>query len=123
LRTKRSDCYVARKEQIVLTAVLLALAIVVEVVATALLPRTDGFTSPGWTVLVVGGYASSIWLLTVIVRTLPVSVTYAIWAGAGTALVAVVGLVFLGESFSWVKAASLALIVAGVVGLNLTGAH
>ena len=106
-----------------LTAVLLGLAIVVEVVATALLPRTEGFTSLGWTALVVSGYAGSIWLLTVIVRTLPVSVTYAIWAGAGTALVAVVGLVFLGESFTWVKAASLALIVAGVVGLNLTGAH
>jgi small multidrug resistance pump len=107
----------------VLTAVLLGIAIVVEVVATALLPRTEGFTSLGWTVLVVSGYASSIWLLTVIVRNLPVSVTYAIWAGAGTALVAVVGLVFLGESFTWVKALSLALIVAGVVGLNLTGAH
>jgi small multidrug resistance pump len=107
----------------VLTAVLLGLAIVVEVVATALLPRTAGFTSPGWTVLVVAGYASSIWLLTVIVRSMPVSVTYAIWAGAGTALVAVVGLVFLGESFSWLKAASLVMIVAGVVGLNLTGAH
>ena len=106
-----------------LTAVLLGIAIVVEVVATALLPRTEGFTSLGWTVLVISGYAGSIWLLTVIVRTLPVSVTYAIWAGAGTALVAVVGLVFLGESFTWVKAASLALIVAGVVGLNLTGAH
>jgi len=107
----------------VLTAVLLGLAIVVEVVATALLPRTAGFTSPGWTVLVVAGYASSIWLLTIIVRSMPVSVTYAIWAGAGTALVAVVGLVFLGESFSWLKAASLVMIVAGVVGLNLTGAH
>jgi small multidrug resistance pump len=107
----------------VLTAVLLGIAIVVEVVATALLPRTEGFTSLGWTALVVSGYASSIWLLTVIVRNLPVSVTYAIWAGAGTALVAVVGLVFLGESFTWLKAVSLALIVAGVVGLNLTGAH
>jgi small multidrug resistance pump len=107
----------------VLTAVLLGLAIVVEVVATALLPRTAGFTSPGWTVLVVAGYASSIWLLTIIVRSMPVSVTYAIWAGAGTALVAVVGLVFLGESFSWLKVASLVMIVAGVVGLNLTGAH
>ena len=106
-----------------LTAVLLGIAIVVEVIATALLPKTEGFTSLGWTALVVSGYASSIWLLTVVVRNLPVSVTYAIWAGAGTALVAVVGLVFLGESFTWVKAASLALIVAGVVGLNLTGAH
>ena len=106
-----------------LTAVLLGIAIIVEVMATALLPRTEGFTSLGWTALVISGYAGSIWLLTVIVRSLPVSVTYAIWAGAGTALVAVVGLVFLGESLTWVKAASLALIVAGVVGLNLTGAH
>jgi len=107
----------------VLTAVLLGIAIIVEVMATALLPRTEGFTSLGWTVLVIGGYATSIWLLTIIVRSLPVSVTYAIWAGAGTALVAVVGLVFLGESFSWIKVVSLAMIVAGVVGLNLTGAH
>ena len=106
-----------------LTAVLLGIAIIVEVMATALLPRTEGFTSLGWTALVISGYAGSIWLLTIIVRSLPVSVTYAIWAGAGTALVAVVGLVFLGESLTWVKAASLALIVAGVVGLNLTGAH
>ena len=106
-----------------LTAVLLGIAIIVEVMATALLPRTEGFTSLGWTALVVSGYAGSIWLLTIIVRSLPVSVTYAIWAGAGTALVAVVGLVFLGESFSWIKVVSLAMIVAGVVGLNLTGAH
>jgi small multidrug resistance pump len=72
---------------------------------------------------VLAGYAASIWLLTVVVRTMPVSVAYAIRAGAGTALVAVVGLVLLEESFSWVKALSLALIVAGVVGLNLTGAR
>jgi len=57
------------------------------------------------------------------VRQMPVSVAYAVWARAGTALVAVVGLVFLGEHLSWVKAVSLAMIVAGVVGLNLAGAH
>jgi len=106
-----------------LTAVLLALAIGVEVAASALLPKADGFTNPLWTAVVLVGYGVAIWLLTVVVRSMPVSVAYAIWAGAGTALVAVVGLVFLGESFSWVKALSLAMIVAGVVGLNLTGAH
>jgi len=103
--------------------VLLALAIGVEVAASALLPKADGFTNPLWTAVVLVGYGVAIWLLTVVVRSMPVSVAYAIWAGAGTALVAVVGLVFLGESFSWVKALSLAMIVAGVVGLNLTGAH
>jgi small multidrug resistance pump len=106
-----------------LTAVLLALAIGVEVAASALLPKAQGFTNLPWTVVVLVGYGVAIWLLTVVVRSMPVSVAYAIWAGAGTALVAVVGLVFLGESFSWVKVVSLAMIVAGVVGLNLTGAH
>ena len=106
-----------------LTAVLLGVAIVVEVVATALLPRTEGFTSSAGPSLVLAGYAASIWLLTVVVRD-----------AAGLGGLRHLGrrrhrpgrrrrLVFLGESFSWVKAASLALIVAGVVGLNLTGAH
>ena len=104
-------------------AVLLLLAIVVEVVATALLPRTAGFTDPAWSVAVIAGYAASIWLLAVVVRTLSVSTAYAVWSGLGTALVAVAGYVFLGEDLGWLKAASLGLIVLGVVGLNLAGAH
>ena len=71
----------------------------------------------------VAGYALSIWLLAIVVRTLPVSVAYALWAGVGTAAVAVIGFLFLGESMSWLKGASVALIVLGVVGLNLGGGH
>jgi small multidrug resistance pump len=104
-------------------AVLLVLAIVLEVASTALLPRTQGFTNPGWAAIVVSGYAAAIWLLAVVVRTIPVSVAYAVWAGAGTALVAVIGVWLLGEELGWVKAVSLAMIVVGVVGLNLAGAH
>jgi small multidrug resistance pump len=104
-----------------LAAILLAVAIALEVTSSALLPKAQGFTNLPWTIAVMGGYAVAIWLLTVIVKTVPVSVAYAIWAGAGTALVAVVGYLFLGESLGWVKAISLAMIVAGVVGLNLTG--
>lgn len=105
-------------------AILLLLAAIgIEVVATALLPRTDGFTDPAWSVAVVAGYAASIWLLAVVVRTLPVSTAYAVWSGLGTALVAVVGYWFLGEQMGLLKAASLAMIVLGVVGLNLAGAH
>ena len=96
---------------------LLLAAIVIEVVATASLPKTDGFRDPGWTV------AASIWLLSVVVRTLPVSIAYALWAGIGTALVAVVGTVVLGESMTTLKAVSLGMIVVGVIGLNLAGAH
>ncbi len=103
--------------------VLLVVAIGIEVVATALLPRTDGFHDPFWSVLVVGGYAVSIWLLALVVRTLPVSTAYAVWSGLGTAVVAVIGYLWLGEQMNLLKAASLAMIVAGVIGLNLSGTH
>jgi small multidrug resistance pump len=104
-------------------AMLLLLAIGVEVAATALLPKADGFTQPLWTGAVVAGYALSIWLLSLVVPAIPVSIAYAVWAGLGTAAVAVIGFLFLGESMSWLKAGSLGLIVIGVVGLNLVGTH
>ena len=102
---------------------LLGVAIVIEVAASALLPKAEGFTHPGWAAVVLVGYGVSIWLLTLVVKQVPVSVAYAIWAGSGTALVAVVGLLFLGEPLNWVKAVCLTMIVAGVVGLNLASAH
>ena len=104
-------------------ALLLVVAILIEVVATALLPRADGFTNPAWTAVVISGYAASIWLLAVVVRTLPVSIAYAVWSGLGTAVVALIAYFFLGEQMTVLKAASLTLIVAGVIGLNLAGAH
>ena len=103
--------------------VLLMTAIGVEVAATAVLPRAEGFTDLGWSAVVLAGYAVSIWLLAIVVRTMSVSVAYAVWSGVGTAVVAGVGYMFLGESMSWAKATSLALIVVGVVGLNLAASH
>jgi len=103
--------------------VLLAVAIAAEVTASALLPRAGGFTNLGWSLVVISGYALGIWLLTLIVKQMPVSVAYAIWAGLGTAVVAVIGYLFLGEQMTPVKALSVLMIVAGVVGLNLAGAH
>ncbi|RNL61193.1 QacE family quaternary ammonium compound efflux SMR transporter [Nocardioides marmoriginsengisoli] len=102
---------------------LLAGAIGIEVAATSLLPRAESFTDPFWTAIVVGGYVVSLWMLAVVVRSIPVSVAYAAWAGAGTATVAVIGFAFLGESMTWLKGASLGLIVVGVVGLNLVASH
>jgi small multidrug resistance pump len=104
-------------------AVLLMVAIGVEVGATAMLPKAAGFTEPLWSAVVVAGYALSIWLLAVVVKAMPVSVAYAIWAGLGTAAVAVIGFLFLDESMSWLKATSLGMIVLGVVGLNLVSTH
>ena len=101
---------------------LLVVAIVIEVASTAALPRTDGFRDPFWAVVVVAGYAASIWLLSLVVQRLPVSVTYAVWSGLGTAAIAVVGVVFLGEALTAVKVLAITLIVVGVVVLNLQSA-
>ena len=98
-------------------------AIGVEVAATAALPRTHGFREPLWTALVLGGYALSIWLLAVVIRNIPVSVTYAVWSGLGTAGIALVGVLLLGERMDLVKVAALLLIMGGVLVLNLHGAH
>jgi len=106
---------------VVSAMVLLLVAIAVEVVSTALLPKADGFRDPAWSVVILVGYGISIWLLSVVVRSMPVSVAYAIWSGVGTALVALAGFVFLDEPLGWVKVAFLAMIVAGVIGLNLAG--
>jgi len=102
---------------------LLLAAIALEVVATSALPRTDGFRDPIWSALVVAGYAASIWLLALVVERLPVSTAYAVWSGVGTAAVALIGALWLGESWDPIKVIGLGLIVGGVVMLNLQGAH
>ena len=103
--------------------VLLTLAISVEVAATISLRYSDGFTRLLPSVIVVVGYATSFYLLSRILRELDVGTTYAIWAGAGTAAIAVIGIVALGEPATAAKLVSIALIVAGVIGLNVSGAH
>ncbi len=102
---------------------LLLAAIALEVIATSALPRTEGFRDPVWSALVVAGYAASIWLLAMVVERLPVSTAYAVWSGVGTAAVALIGALWLGESWDPIKVIGLGLIVGGVVMLNLQGAH
>ena len=102
---------------------LLLAAIATEVAATSALGRTEGFRDPLWSGLVIAGYALSIWLLALVVEKLPVSTAYAVWSGVGTAAVAMIGAVWLGESWDLTKVIALSMIVAGVVMLNLQGAH
>jgi multidrug transporter EmrE-like cation transporter len=103
--------------------VVLLAAIGVEVGATSLLPRTRGFHDLPWTLLVMGGYALSIWMLALVVRQMSVSVAYAMWSGIGTAAIALVGVSVLGERIDAVKLTALSLIIVGVVVLNLHTAH
>lgn len=101
----------------------LMLAVATEVAATVALRPADGLTRPGPTAVVVVGYALSFLFLALTVRGLELSLVYAVWAGVGTAAIAAIGIVALGEPATGLKLASIGLIVAGVVGLNLAGGH
>ncbi|MEA2311088.1 MAG: small multidrug resistance pump [Solirubrobacteraceae bacterium] len=102
---------------------LLAIAIASEVGGTVALRYTEGFTRLGPAVIVVAGYGLSFWMLALVLKQLPIGLTYAVWAAVGTALIAGIGIVAFGEPAGTVKLLSLALIVAGVIGLNLAGSQ
>jgi small multidrug resistance pump len=101
--------------------VLLALAIASEVAATVALRATHGYSRPLPLLVVILGYGAAFFLLGLVLRSIPVSVAYAVWSAVGTAAIAVIGMAILGEPVTALKVASLALIIAGVVGLNLAG--
>ena len=98
-----------------MTFVYLILAIVAEVIATSALKASVGFTRPLPSLLVVGGYGVAFYLLSLVLRTLPVGITYAIWAGLGIVLVTLVGIVVFGEKPDLPAVFGISLIVAGVV--------
>ncbi len=101
----------------------LTLAIATEVVATVAFRYVHGFTRLLPSAAVIVGYGLSFYFFSLSLRGLSLGVTYAVWAGAGTAAIAVIGMVALGEPISTLKLASLFLIVGGVVGLNAAGGH
>ena len=100
---------------------LLGSAIFFELIATASLKASDGFTGLLPSVMTAIGYAASFYLLSLTLKRMEVSVVYAIWSGAGTALMALVGHFLFAEQLPPMKVASIGLIVLGVVGLNLAG--
>ena len=105
-----------------MTWALLALAILLEVTATLAL-KPAGAGSPAAIAIVVAGYGSSFSLLAYVVQRLEVGIVYAVWSAAGTAIVALAGIVAFGESLTALKLVGLALVICGVVVLNLAGAH
>jgi small multidrug resistance pump len=101
----------------------LSIAIAAEVAATVALKYTDGFSRLVPSAIVVAGYGLSFWMLALVLKALPIGLTYAVWAAAGTALIAAIGIVAFDEPATMLKLASLGLIIAGVIGLNLAGSH
>ena len=102
--------------------VALAGAIVLEVSGTVSMKLSDGFTKIIPSILIFVFYTGSFAVLTYALKKIDVSLAYAIWAGSGTALIAVIGIMYFKEPLTVLKMFSIFLIVAGVVGLNLSGA-
>lgn len=97
----------------------LAIAIVSEVIATSALKAAEGFTRWGPSLLVVVGYASAFYFLSLTLRSIPLGVAYAIWSGVGVALVSIVGWAIYHQSLDAAALVGIALIIAGVVVLNV----
>jgi small multidrug resistance pump len=98
-------------------------AIAAEVAGTFSLKLSEGLSRAGPTLMVVVFYGLSFYLLSLVLRRMDVGVAYAVWSGLGTALVAIVGVALFGEEMTAARALALALIIAGVMLLNLSGAH
>ena len=103
--------------------VLLAVAIAFEVLATSALKLTDGFTRLGPSLVTIVGYSLAFYFLSLTLRTLPVGIVYAIWAGVGVVLVALISWIVFHELLSWQQVVGIALVIGGVVLLELGGDH
>lgn len=97
----------------------LSIAIVAEVIATTALKFTEGFSRPLPSAIVVIGYGLAFFLLSKIVMTIPVAITYAIWSGAGIALIGLVGWLWLGQKLDFAAMLGIALIILGVIVINV----
>jgi quaternary ammonium compound-resistance protein SugE len=100
--------------------ILIVIAGLLEIVWAVGLSYTNGFTRLVPSLVTAAGLVTSMALLALALRSLPVGTGYAVWVGIGAVGTAVVGIVSLGEPVNAVRIACLALIVAGIIGLKLS---
>lgn len=99
--------------------ILLALAIIVEVTGSTLLVKSEGFTKIVPSVAVVILFALAFYLLSQVIKVIPLGIAYAIWAGVGIILTALIGVIFLKQQLDVPAVVGILLIVSGVVVMNL----
>ena len=97
----------------------LALAIVSEVIATSALKSSEEFTRLWPSVIVVVGYGIAFYFLSLVLKTIPIGIAYAIWAGMGIALILIIGAVFFKQVPDFPAIIGIVLIIAGVVVINV----
>ncbi|WNE95892.1 multidrug efflux SMR transporter [Streptomyces luomodiensis] len=98
-------------------------AILAEILATTSMKYSEGFSRLWPSLATAAGYLVSFVLLAQTLKTISVSTAYAIWSGVGTAVIAAIGMLFLGETMTAAKVIGVLLVIAGVVVLNSSGAH
>lgn len=99
---------------------ILACAILLEVAGTTFLKLSDGFRNLGAAITMVLFYAASFFCVSLVIRQLSVGMAYAIWAGVGTVLIALVGHIILGDRLTPTQGVFIALVAVGVAGLKLS---
>jgi small multidrug resistance pump len=102
------------------------MAIVAEVVATTMLKASEGFTRLWPSLVVVVGYAVAFWGLSMVVKTMPLGIVYAIWSGMGIVLVSIAAVFVYQQKLDLPAVLGMGLIIAGVLVINLlskTAAH
>lgn len=99
--------------------IVLAAAIAAEVCGTALLKYSNGFSKLMPTVGALAAFGAAFYLVSLVFRTLPVGVTYAVWSGAGIVLTACVGWLVFGQKPDVAALAGMAMIVGGVLVINV----
>ena len=99
---------------------ILAVTILLEVAGSMMMKLADGFTRFWPSLGVFVCYSAALAGLTITLKFIELSIAYAIWAGAGTALVALIGMVYFREPVTAMKLVSLAFVIVGVVGLQLS---
>lgn len=98
---------------------ILAVAILSEVIATSALKSAEGFTRLWPSLVVVAGYGLAFFCLSLVMKTLPIGVIYAIWSGAGIVLIALAGWLVFGQKLDGPAVLGLGLIIAGVAVIQL----
>lgn len=97
----------------------LVIAVVAEVIATSALKASEEFSKPIPTIIVVLGYGMAFYLLTLVLRTIPIGIAYALWSGLGIVLVALVGALYYKQSLDLPAMLGIGFILAGVFIVNI----
>jgi small multidrug resistance pump len=103
--------------------ILLLLAIGSEVIGTSCLKLSEGFSKPIPTLIVLAAYSTSMLLLSRVVQTIPLGITYALWSGIGIIAIVLVGFLAYKQVPSPGQLIGIATITAGVILVNLSGKH